>query len=269
MNPNNGPTGNGLSYDPCNCAHCRMNKLEALTVDLKAAQVERDKAMVELEAKIAETNESLTVSAESLPVGKITLSQEEAAKMWQEHLAVNPVHSDAVDPLVTVRSIFKKEHDRLRESGENGVSASIGGILKIVDSFDERISLVEKAFGPNVVVSIHDASSSLIGAPTGVGDVDPKPTEGTPAPLRNHWTLNEAVELLAGIAHYTLRVEQDSVTDSIEIGLETCMDLEEIVNRARLAAEASVSTWGTHWHASRGNLRVLHTCGDRCGKRSS
>ena len=86
---------------------------------------------------------------------------------------------------------------------------------------------------------------------------------------RKHYTLKAAVDLLAGIAHYTLRVERDSVTDSIEIGLETCVDLEEIVNRARLAAEASVSTWGTHWHASRGNLRVLHTCGDRCGKRSS
>ena len=86
---------------------------------------------------------------------------------------------------------------------------------------------------------------------------------------RKHHTLKDAVDLLAGIAHYTLRVERDSVTDSIEIGLETCVDLEEIVNRARLAAEASVSTWGTHWHASRGNLRVLHTCGDRCGKRSS
>ena len=231
-----------LSNDPCGCAHCRVNKLEAMTVDLRAAQAELDKSMAELEAQIAETNESL---------------------------AVHPLHGDVVAPLVTVRSIFKEEYDRLRESGENGVSASIGGILKIVDSFDERISLVEKAFGPNVVVSIHDASSSLIGAPTGVGDSDPKPTEGTPAPLRNHWTLNEAVELLAGIAHYTLRVEQDSVTDSIEIGLETCMDLEEIANQARLAPEMEISTWGTHWYGNRGNLRILHTCGDRCGKRSA
>ena len=84
---------------------------------------------------------------------------------------------------------------------------------------------------------------------------------------RKHYILKAAVDLLAGIAHYTLHVEQELLTDSITIDFSTCADMEAVAERLGIPLTGKTDRWGCHWEGRSGNLVLLHTCGDRCGKR--
>ena len=272
-----------LSSDPCNCAHCEANKAKCVGDGTDKLINELDSLAEEIEASAEETEQKL-FAFKSVKLSRKLFAlldqlvdlRTSACDLPVEFHAVLPETGDdvLVGSAESAQSV-RVDSDGPLESGKRSKNGLVGlgllshclrnaneGFAQILDA-----SLKDSESGVQVfqfAFCTHDSFPS-------VGDSigTPEPTEGKPAPLRNHWTLNEAVELLAGIAHYTLRVEQDSVTDSIEIGLETCMDLEEIANQARLAPEMEISTWGTHWYGNRGNLRILHTCGDRCGKRSA